>query len=278
MVQDISNAYFFAPATRDIFIELPPEDAEPGMVGKLEKSLYGTRDAALNWAEAYTKVLIAMGYEKGTSSPCSFHHAEWDVSTVVHGDDFLREGPMWGLDKMNSALAASFQVKTEIIGPDPGQQLEARVLNRVIRWEDTGITWEPDPRHAEIMVEQMGFNGGRPLKIPGVTEEKKIDRELRADINHIISEDNCFDMNMNPDQNEINRRKHVGKEEMSARRQFVAGAIRSSSRAASPSGTLTKKDMWSAVMARRRTSSISTGSPVAGVGGRRLKEFVTTTN
>ena len=39
MIQDISKAYFFAPATRDIFIELPPEDSEPGMVGKLEKSL-----------------------------------------------------------------------------------------------------------------------------------------------------------------------------------------------------------------------------------------------
>ena len=35
------------------------------MVGKLEKSLYGMKDAALNWAEAYTKVLVAMGYKKG---------------------------------------------------------------------------------------------------------------------------------------------------------------------------------------------------------------------
>ena len=51
MIQNISKAYFFAPATRDISIERPPEEpeeAEPGMVGKLEKSLYGTRDAALN--------------------------------------------------------------------------------------------------------------------------------------------------------------------------------------------------------------------------------------
>ena len=47
----------------------PTQEAEPGMVGKLEKSLYGTRDAALNWAEAYTKVLLAMGYKKGLSNP-----------------------------------------------------------------------------------------------------------------------------------------------------------------------------------------------------------------
>ena len=52
-------------ATMDIFIELPPEDAEPGLVGKLEKSRYGTRCAALNWAEACTKVRLAMGYKKG---------------------------------------------------------------------------------------------------------------------------------------------------------------------------------------------------------------------
>ena len=198
MIQDISKAYFFAPATRDIFIELPPEEAEPGMVGKLEKSLYGTRDAALNWAEAYTKVLIAMGYKKGLSSPCSFHHKDWDLSTVVHGDDFLTEGPIEGLQKMNTELEKSFQVKTEIIGPDAGQQLEARVLNRVIRWEETGITWEPDPRHAEIMIEQMGLKGGRSLKIPGVKEEKKTDRELRADIDNILSD------NEYPEQNKIN--------------------------------------------------------------------------
>ena len=60
---------FLCPATRDIYIEFPPEDAEPGMVGKLKKSLYGTRDVACNWAEAYTKVLLAMGYNKGPVQP-----------------------------------------------------------------------------------------------------------------------------------------------------------------------------------------------------------------
>ena len=60
MIQDSSKACFFAPATRDIFIELPPEDAETGMVGKLEKSLHGTQDAVLSWVEAYTKDLISM--------------------------------------------------------------------------------------------------------------------------------------------------------------------------------------------------------------------------
>ena len=48
MVQDVKKAYFYAPATRPIYVELPRERAQPGMCAKLHKSLYGTRDAALN--------------------------------------------------------------------------------------------------------------------------------------------------------------------------------------------------------------------------------------
>ena len=180
MSQDISKAYFFAPATRDIYVELPPEDAEDGMVGKLEKSLYGTRDAALNWAEAYTEVLLGMGFEKGTSSPCSFVHYDWDLRTVVHGDDFLTEGSAKNLKKMDNALRKDFLVKTEVIGPDADQVRQGRVLNRVITWEDEGITWEPDPRHVEIVVQQMGLTNAKPLLVPGVkpAAEKKVKEEV----------------------------------------------------------------------------------------------------
>ena len=45
-----------------------------------------------------------MGHKKGSSSPCSFHHEEWDLSTVVHSDDFLTEVPIESLQKMNLAL------------------------------------------------------------------------------------------------------------------------------------------------------------------------------
>ena len=45
---DVSRAYFHAKARRKLYVELPPEDAEEGMCGKLEKSMYGTRDAAQN--------------------------------------------------------------------------------------------------------------------------------------------------------------------------------------------------------------------------------------
>ena len=43
---DVRRAYFYAPARRRVFVELPPEDYQPGdehMCGLLRYSLYGTR-------------------------------------------------------------------------------------------------------------------------------------------------------------------------------------------------------------------------------------------
>eukprot|EP00973_Karenia_brevis_P014077 1913401-Karenia_brevis.AAC.1 len=95
MTNDIKRAYFYAAAKREIYIEIPDEDQEPGdkdKVGKLNLSLYGTRDAAQNWSEEVAKCMEAIGFKKGLSSACNFHHRIRDISTTVHGDDFTSTG------------------------------------------------------------------------------------------------------------------------------------------------------------------------------------------
>ena len=95
MIKDVKKAYVFADATRKIYIELPPGDSEHGKVGLLLKSLYGTRDAAMNWTATYTSVLVnKMGFRQGRSTPCAFFNEELGIRTVVHGDDFLSEGSL----------------------------------------------------------------------------------------------------------------------------------------------------------------------------------------
>ena len=84
-----------------------------------------------------------------------------------------------------------------------GQQREPRILNSGVRWEDTGITWEPDPRHTDIMIEQTGLKDARLLRIPGVKEEKKSERELRADIDNIIDQNKTLDRNGTFDDSKI---------------------------------------------------------------------------
>ena len=57
---DVKRAYVYGKAQRPVFIEIPIEDWAPGgeqLVGKLNLSLYGTRDAAMNWTREYTEFL-----------------------------------------------------------------------------------------------------------------------------------------------------------------------------------------------------------------------------
>ena len=146
------------------------------MCGMLKKSLYGTRDAASNWTDEYTRVLIdKLKFVKGESSPCSFHHPTRNIKVVVHGDDFVSEGKKSELIWFDTELKKSFELKTEVLGPDHGEVRELRILNRVLRWEKAGITWEADQRHAELIVEQLGLEKSKSVATPGCKEDARRD-------------------------------------------------------------------------------------------------------
>ena len=58
---DVSRAYFYARAIRPVYVKLPAEDQEAGdedRCGRLLMSMYGTRDAAQNWASECSKTEV----------------------------------------------------------------------------------------------------------------------------------------------------------------------------------------------------------------------------
>lgn len=57
---DIKRAYFYAPAKRDVYVRLPMEDFDEGKCGKLNKSMYGTRDASLNLENEYVRFMTSI--------------------------------------------------------------------------------------------------------------------------------------------------------------------------------------------------------------------------
>ena len=85
---DIKKAYFHAKAKRLVYVTLPEEVCSPGEFGKvcgrLNYSLYGTRDATSNWEECYSQALVQVGFKAGFASQCVFHHPAHDISTVMH--------------------------------------------------------------------------------------------------------------------------------------------------------------------------------------------------
>ena len=67
----------------------------------------------------------------------------------------------------DAELKKHFELTTEILGPDSGQVSEIRLLNRVLRWQTDGVAWEPDQRHVEMIVQQLGLEGSKSVCTPG---------------------------------------------------------------------------------------------------------------
>ena len=130
---DIRRAYFHAKARRRVYVQLPPEDAEPGMCGLLLKSMYGTRDAAQNWEDCYVEAMQELGFRRGLGSPCAFYNDSKNARVVVHGDDFTILADHRVIEWFVEGLRKRFDWKLKgIIGPGKEDQKEMRVLNRVV--------------------------------------------------------------------------------------------------------------------------------------------------
>ena len=177
MAIDVKRAYFYAPATRPLFIHIPKEDREEGdekMVAKLNLSLYGTRDAAMNLAAVYTELLISIGYIKGESCPCNFHHPSRGLATTVHGDEFTSTGSTKHFLWFKAQFEARFEITAKILGPELGQEHEVRVLNRVLIWEPSGPIYEPDQGHAEVIIRELGLENAGGVLTPGTRVEQDV--------------------------------------------------------------------------------------------------------
>ena len=155
---------------RLVYVNLPPEARKAGMCARLRRCLYGTRDAPARWEAFLSAELRKMGFVQGLASPCCFYHREYDLRCVVHGDDFMFVGVAASLAWIEAEMHKPFLMKVVgTLGPGKGDQQEIRVLNRVIRWTAAGITYEADPRHAEIIVAGL-LSGSRPVSTPGAAK------------------------------------------------------------------------------------------------------------
>ena len=83
---DVSRAHFYADAVRDVDVRWPDEDLQakqPGVCGKLRRTIYGSLDAVQRWREHNAHVLEAGGLSRGFSVPflpqrlANLHSGAW---------------------------------------------------------------------------------------------------------------------------------------------------------------------------------------------------------
>lgn len=100
-------------AMRELFIELPDIDQVGGedKVGRLNRTMYGCRDASHGWMLDCQDLLTGEGYKVGRANPSLFYNAEANSCGTVHGDDFVVLAPRKALDRMNELFG--FKVQRE---------------------------------------------------------------------------------------------------------------------------------------------------------------------
>ena len=173
MFVDVKKAHLYGECTDPCaYVELPPEDAEDGMCGKLRRWLYGMRGAASGWEQEYGKKFEADGYIKGVSAPTVMAYKERRLACVVWGDDFTFLGPEAELNWAESKMRERYEIKMRgILGPEPGDLETIEILNRTVAWKEDAIEYRADKKHAELLIAEFGLDeNSNGVDCPGVRE------------------------------------------------------------------------------------------------------------
>ena len=77
------------------------------------------------------------------------------------------------------ARAETFEYKNRRIGPDFADEKAVRILNRVVSWDESGIEYEADQRHAELIIKHL--SGSKSVVTLGEKKAFEV-RESVADL------------------------------------------------------------------------------------------------
>ena len=108
----------------------------------------GPRSTRRFWSSAAFKARLA--------SPCNFEHVNTELKLTVHGDDFTVTWRTADLQWMQRRMGKE-EIKAHYLGPESGMKDEIQILNRTMRWTKEAVTYEPDQRHAEIVIKETNM-------------------------------------------------------------------------------------------------------------------------
>ena len=88
----------------------------------------------------------------------------------MHGDHCTTAGSVTELLWFKKRLEKTYEINTRLIGPRG--EGAGKVLNRIITFTGDGFELEADPRHSEMIVEQLGVSGSGGITTAGCQNEE----------------------------------------------------------------------------------------------------------
>ena len=113
MLADVKTAFLHGDARISLYVELPPEDplsASGRNVGKLERAMYGTRDAPMIWQDHLRETLLDMKFKESVTHSGVFQHETQDILLCAHVNDLLCTGVRDELLRLESKLLNEYEL------------------------------------------------------------------------------------------------------------------------------------------------------------------------
>ena len=108
--------------------------------------MHGTRDAAQHLHDECSNQFKRIGFQQGKASLRIFHHPGGSIKIYVRGDDYVSPGRPGQAKWMKTQVENKYAVKTQVLGPGEGDQLQIKFFNRIVTWDGAkGLCYETGP-------------------------------------------------------------------------------------------------------------------------------------
>ena len=171
---DVKSAYLHSAIEEEIYLEQPQGFVKRGQNGetlvcKLNKSIYGLKQAAKNWYEALANLLISSGFHRSRNDYCLFVRKDADgifSYVLVWVDDIIVAGASNEIiDEIKSLPEKNFKM-------DDRGELHWFLGMRILRSED-GVTVNQEKYIANVL-KQFNMSDSKPKVTPAEVNLKLV--------------------------------------------------------------------------------------------------------
>ena len=185
MLAEVKTVFLYGDARRSLYVEVPLEDpssASGRYVGKLERAMYGTRDAPMIWQDHLRETPLDMKFKESVTHPGVFQHETRDTLLCVHVDDLLSTSVRCDLVAEETTVE-KYELKALLMGEDDDKVKKAVYLGRTLELGENDLSVRPDRRHVRSFLRELGIANCRSISTPvRATVEKEGHRSDRLEV------------------------------------------------------------------------------------------------